>query len=139
LFPKDYGKLMGDIPPGWSAGGSPGRKDLVLNMMQMACRFCPGFSECRVFSAGMKIVIDKNRENTVWQCFWRLFGFWTIYAYLRHLESYYCILRWIKCIRGHPVGAWARPPSVGRTLVVEKIVSNITATIEWFRLTSDVE
>jgi hypothetical protein len=21
--------------------------------------FCPGFSECRVFSAGMKIVIDK--------------------------------------------------------------------------------
>jgi hypothetical protein len=23
---------------------------------------------------------------------------WTIYAYLRHLESYYCILRWIKCI-----------------------------------------
>jgi hypothetical protein len=31
--------------------------------------FCPGFSECRVFSAGMKIVIDKNIENTVWQCF----------------------------------------------------------------------
>jgi hypothetical protein len=31
--------------------------------------FCPGFSECRVFSAGMKIVIDKNLENTVWQCF----------------------------------------------------------------------
>jgi hypothetical protein len=31
--------------------------------------FCPGFPECRVFSAGMKIVIDKNRENTVWQCF----------------------------------------------------------------------
>jgi hypothetical protein len=27
--------------------------------------FCPRFSECRVFSAGMKIVIDKNLENTV--------------------------------------------------------------------------
>jgi hypothetical protein len=26
--------------------------------------FCPGFSECRVFSAGMKIVVDKNLENT---------------------------------------------------------------------------
>jgi hypothetical protein len=25
------------------------------------------FSGCRVFSAGMKIVIDKNLENTVWQ------------------------------------------------------------------------
>jgi hypothetical protein len=24
--------------------------------------FCPGFYECRVFSAGMKIVIDKNLE-----------------------------------------------------------------------------
>jgi hypothetical protein len=31
-----------------------------------ATGFCPGFSECRVFSAGMKIVIDKNLENTVW-------------------------------------------------------------------------
>jgi hypothetical protein len=31
--------------------------------------FCPGFSECRVFSAGMKIVVDKNLENTVWQVF----------------------------------------------------------------------
>jgi hypothetical protein len=29
--------------------------------------FCLGFSECRVFSAGMKIVIDKNLENTIWQ------------------------------------------------------------------------
>jgi hypothetical protein len=31
----------------------------------------PGFSECWVFSAGMKmkIVIDKNLENTIWQCF----------------------------------------------------------------------
>jgi hypothetical protein len=28
----------------------------------------------RVFSAGMKIVIDKNLENTVWQCFWSLFN-----------------------------------------------------------------
>jgi hypothetical protein len=28
--------------------------------------FFPGFSECRVFSAGMKIVIDKNLEN---ECF----------------------------------------------------------------------
>jgi hypothetical protein len=28
--------------------------------------FCPGFSECRVFSAGMKI-FDKNPENTIWQ------------------------------------------------------------------------
>jgi hypothetical protein len=82
-----------------------------------------------VFSAGMKIVIDKNLENTVWQCFRRLFNkvLWTIYAYLRHLESYYCIVRWIKCIRSNffsfrvPGAAgrwWARPPSVGRTLVV---------------------
>jgi hypothetical protein len=31
----------------------------------MYAGFCPGFSECRVFSAGMKIVIDKNLENTV--------------------------------------------------------------------------
>jgi hypothetical protein len=33
--------------------------------------FCPGFSECLVFSAGMnlKIAIDKNLENTIWQCF----------------------------------------------------------------------
>jgi hypothetical protein len=31
--------------------------------------FCPGFSECQVFAAGMKIVVDKNLENTVWQCF----------------------------------------------------------------------
>jgi hypothetical protein len=31
--------------------------------------FCPGFSECRMFSAGMKIVADKNLENTIWQCF----------------------------------------------------------------------
>jgi hypothetical protein len=54
-----------------------------------------------VFSAGMKIV--KNLENTIWQCFWRLFNkvLWIIYAYLRHLESYYCILRWILCI-GRP-------------------------------------
>jgi hypothetical protein len=29
--------------------------------------FWPG--ECRVFSAGMKIDIDKNLENSVWQCF----------------------------------------------------------------------
>jgi hypothetical protein len=51
-------------------------------------------------------------ENTVWQCFWRLFNnvLWTIYAYLRHLESCYCIVRWIKCSRtlggqSRPVGA----------------------------------
>jgi hypothetical protein len=31
--------------------------------------FCPGFSQCRVFSAGMKIVINKNLKNTIWQCF----------------------------------------------------------------------
>jgi hypothetical protein len=37
--------------------------------------FCPGFSECRVFSVGMKIVIDKNLENTIWQCFGRLSRF----------------------------------------------------------------
>jgi hypothetical protein len=38
-------------------------------------------------------------ENTIWQCFWRLFNkvLWTIYICI--LESYYCILRWIKCIR----------------------------------------
>jgi hypothetical protein len=35
--------------------------------------FCPGFSEYRVFTAGMKIVIDKNLE-TVWQYFGRLFN-----------------------------------------------------------------
>jgi hypothetical protein len=29
--------------------------------------FCPGFSVCWVFSAGMKIVVDKNLENTFWQ------------------------------------------------------------------------
>jgi hypothetical protein len=64
---------------------------------QCVLEFCPGFW-CRVFSAGMQIVVDKNLENTIWQCFWRLFNkaLWTIYAYLRHLESYYCILRWIK-------------------------------------------
>jgi hypothetical protein len=87
----------------------------------------------QVFSAGMKIVVDKNLENTVWQCFWRLFNkvLWTTYQYmhyLRHLESHYCILRWIKCIWGHlktevfswvpgAAGRWqARPPCVGRTL-----------------------
>jgi hypothetical protein len=45
---------------------------------------CPGL--CRVFSAGMKIVFDKNRENSFWQCFWRLFNkVFELYAYLRHL------------------------------------------------------
>jgi hypothetical protein len=29
--------------------------------------FCPGFSECQVFSAGMQTVVDKNLEITVWQ------------------------------------------------------------------------
>jgi hypothetical protein len=64
-------------------------------------RSCPAFSECRVFSAGIKIVVNTNLENTIWQCFWRLFNkvLWTIYTYLMHLESYYCILRWVKCIR----------------------------------------
>jgi hypothetical protein len=57
----------------------------------MAAGFCPGFSEWRVFSAGMKIVIDKNLEKTVWQCFFRV-------------------------CRAPPVGAWAQPPSVVRTL-----------------------
>jgi hypothetical protein len=27
--------------------------------------FCPGFSECPVFLAGMKIVMDKNPEHTI--------------------------------------------------------------------------
>jgi hypothetical protein len=57
-------------------------------------------------------VVDKNLENTVWQCFWRLFNkvLTTIYAYLRHLESYYCILRWIKCIRGSFFRECRAPP-----------------------------
>jgi hypothetical protein len=48
---------------------------------------------CRVFSAGTKIVVTKKLGNTIWQCFWKHFNkvLWTIYAYLRHLESYYCI------------------------------------------------
>jgi hypothetical protein len=50
-----------------------------------------------VFSAGLKIVVDKNLENTVFEDFLKQ-GFMN-YAYLRQLESYYCILRWIKCIR----------------------------------------
>jgi hypothetical protein len=54
-------------------------------------------SECRAFSAGTKIVVAKNLENTIWQCFWRLLvlnkilwttGIWS-----------HCIRRWIKCIR----------------------------------------
>jgi hypothetical protein len=40
-----------------------------MNIVQGLPGFCPGFSECRVFSAGVKIVIGKNLENTVWQCF----------------------------------------------------------------------
>jgi hypothetical protein len=73
-----------------------------------------------MFSAGMKIAVDKNLENTVWQGFWRLFNkvLWTIYAYLKHLESYHCILRWLNASgvilkniffvsAGRP--AWAEP------------------------------
>jgi hypothetical protein len=41
-----------------------------VNLKIASAGFCPGFSECLVFSAGMKIVVDKNLENTIyWQCF----------------------------------------------------------------------
>jgi hypothetical protein len=93
-----------------------------------ACRVQPRFFWVPgVFSRDENIVIDKNLENIVWQCFWRLFlnVLWTIYAYLSHLEPYYCILRWINASghlkknvcecraplvgggRSHP--AWAEP------------------------------
>jgi hypothetical protein len=38
--------------------------------------FCPGFSVCRVFSAGMKIVIDKNQGfmNYMYICIFKAFG-----------------------------------------------------------------
>jgi hypothetical protein len=69
--------------------------------------FCPGFSECWVFSAGMKIVVAKNLENT---CFDNVLeGFLTrfyevlcIFKAFGVLEYYrICILRWStgKCIR----------------------------------------
>jgi hypothetical protein len=50
---------------------------------------CPGNSECRVFSAGTKIVVAKNLELKI--PFGNVFeGFFN--KVLRHLESYYCIL-----------------------------------------------
>jgi hypothetical protein len=61
----------------------------LTNPKAMKAGIWPGFTECRVFSAGMKIVIDKNLENL--EGF--LTRFYELYANLRHLESYYCILR----------------------------------------------
>jgi hypothetical protein len=53
-------------------------------------------AECRVFSAGKKICVTQNLENTHWQFFEHfLTRFYELWVY----ESYYCILRWIKCIR----------------------------------------
>jgi hypothetical protein len=39
------------------------------NQDHQSAEFCPGFSECLVFSAGMKIVVAKNLENTVGNVF----------------------------------------------------------------------
>jgi hypothetical protein len=41
----------------------------ILKIMLPSAGFCPGLSECPMFSAGMKIAVDKNLENTVWQGF----------------------------------------------------------------------
>jgi hypothetical protein len=46
----------------WGTGSLKGGADYQQGSAQV-------FSECRLFSAGMKIVVDKNLENTVWQCF----------------------------------------------------------------------
>jgi hypothetical protein len=43
----------------------------------------PGNSECRVFSAGTKVVVAKNLGN-VFEGF--LTRFYELYAYLRHLH-----------------------------------------------------
>jgi hypothetical protein len=42
--------------------------------------FCPGFSECRVFSAGMKIVVDKNLFGNVFEGF--LTSFYELYMHI---------------------------------------------------------
>jgi hypothetical protein len=43
------------------------------NIQLCHARFCPAFSECRLFSAGMKIVVNKNLENAISAMFLKAF------------------------------------------------------------------
>jgi hypothetical protein len=137
--------IMGEMPEGpMSFRGSQSKSDSTSH---------DSTTWTSVPGAWMKIVIDKYLENTVWQWFWRVFNeVFELYAYLWHLESYYCILRWIKCIRlvrgsfkkikiclsffhecrAAPVGAWARSPGVGRALQTNAyVIKDCSVKTRW--------
>jgi hypothetical protein len=79
----------------------------------------------KIYIATMKVANTKTSGASL-----RGSVLWTN-AYLRHFESYYCILRWIKCIRGHFLKKNFVSAGRGRPALVEPWYTKVVNI--WFR------